>query len=347
MKILLASILPIEDPRSWSGINLNIYKQLSKNHEVHYVYSKNAHALQKRYARKSRWLFKLTKTRLNVYFNDKVAKLYGKELSKQAQAIKPDIILSLGPATSIAYLETNIKTYLIADASFKILQQGYDAHQNLSQSSVSQALEVELKGFKHADKILLSSHWAKASIAADHPELESKLGLTNFGSNLSSYEKFIRDYPSKIEDLKLLIFAHDPKRKGLEHARDLAQRLQCKLLTIGDDTYLDKSTSESVIIDQLKKAHFLLLLSEADCTPIVVNEAASFALPTLAFNVGGVSSIVETKVNGYLLTSIDEAEAIITSMDQEVYRKLQNDTYSFYEEKLSWERFEKNTFADL
>src|SRR5205085_11401359 len=55
----------------------------------------------------------------------------------------------------------------------------------------------------------------------------------------------------------------------------------------------------------IASSDFLILPSQADCTPVVFSEANAFGLPCIASNVGGHTSIIKDGLNGRTWASHD------------------------------------------
>jgi glycosyltransferase involved in cell wall biosynthesis len=350
MKILIASILPVNKISSWSGICTHVYQQLKKNHDVTYCFSKEAYAYQQKLAKLSYWSFKIFGKRRNVYFSSRVAKLYQRELSKQLKNQNPDIILVLGSGTEIAFLNTDISCYLLADANFTLLKNWYAKYSNLAAKDVNEALNLEKKCYKKFNRIYFTSAWALNATKDQYPALRSKLRETNFGSNIPEPTEFnSRTIPDATTDLNLLSVGKDEVRKGLDSSRKLSARLSANLTVIGSDIKLDKSKESDLqqLISEYKKAHFLLLFSIADCTPIVINEANSMAVPVISFDVGGIASQIKQGVNGFIVKDLDGAESVIIQYlgHEEKYAQLCKSSYEHYKENLSWSKFEKDLLS--
>lgn len=346
MKILLASILPIEDITSWSGIPFHIREQLSKRHDVFSCYSKKAHQLQKRIAQKSRLMHSLSGKRLNVYHHSKVARIYGQALSEEIEKHQPDLIVCLGSGTEVLNIETTVPTYLVADATLDNLLNSYELYSKFSGRSISKAKSIETSAFKKFDKLFFTSHWARQSCVEAYPNLTKKVFPINFGSNLKATQwNHSKDLPNSLNQLKLLTVGKEYTRKGIDRCKAIAEKIGCQLTVIGIDKQLNKENPEDVRqLSQLyQEAHYFLLMSRADCTPIVINEASSFGLPCIATDVGGIKDIIEG--NGEVVDSIEAATSFIESTNSVKYQHLRSSTRSFYEKNLTWQLFEDRLLA--
>jgi glycosyltransferase involved in cell wall biosynthesis len=162
--------------------------------------------------------------------------------------------------------------------------------------------------------------------------------------------------------LKFLFIGVDWNRKGGPSAIELVEKLNnlgiaAHLTIVGckvpDEVKLSKcishisfiAKSEKQGIDRLTKlyeeAHFFILPTKADCTPVVFSEAMSFGLPVITTDVGGCSSIVINGVSGFCFKEsmfIEESLRSITMVNQDKskYEALALNSFTFYSDNLSW-----------
>lgn len=108
--------------------------------------------------------------------------------------------------------------------------------------------------------------------------------------------------------------------------------------------YLNKNipSEQERYISILKQSHFLVLPTRADCTPMVIAEANAFGMPVLVTDVGGIPSLVEDGVNGYLFSLQDQgkqyAEKVLSLLESpSSYEKLSQSSRKLYEERLNWD----------
>ena len=345
MKILIASILPVNKETYWSGINAAVLRQLSKNNEVETCYSPAAHRLQKLLGMVSRVRYKLLGNRSNVYFNRYVSFLYTPALFKKTSRCKPDLLLVLGSGSELLHFNPTCPTYLVADANFHLLRDNYNLYTALTTHGAKNAATVEKAILKKYDYLFYTSDWALQNTAQHYPSLTQKLQLINFGSNIPDEGFSSIAIPSEIGQLSLLTVGIDYQRKGIDKSTALANLLDCKVTIVGIDVKIDKQTKEGIaqLAAYYKAAHFFVLLSRADCTPIVINEANSIGLPVIVSNVGGISSIVEEGVNGFIVETNADAVAILENYigNPEAYTALRKSTYAYYTKNLTWSTFEK------
>lgn len=349
LKILIASILPVKKEVYWSGINAAIHRQLSVNHTVETSYSPRAHRIQRFLSTLSNFRFKLFGHRSNVYFNSIVSQIYAKQLAQDEKTFNPDLILVLGSGTELYAYKPRTTTYLVADANFYLLNNTYTNYSNLSESAETAARKVEQKSLANFDTIFFTSEWALLNTADHYPELTPKLKRINFGSNLRSEGLEEKETPHSEENTQLLTVGLDYYRKGIDRATRLRTLLNAKLTVIGIDVKLNKENKSELdnLTDHYKAAHFFVLLSRADCTPIVINEANSVGLPVIVSNVGGMSSIVSEGINGFVVKTEEEAATILKKYiaNPTEYTALRKSTYEYYTKNLTWTKFEDTLMA--
>ena len=91
----------------------------------------------------------------------------------------------------------------------------------------------------------------------------------------------------------------------------------------------------------MSESHFLILPSIAECAGVVFAEASSFGLPSIATNVGGITSMVADGKNGFTF-ELDETtdkycDAIEKLMNSKIqYKELSKSTFSDYSTRLNW-----------
>jgi glycosyltransferase involved in cell wall biosynthesis len=112
--------------------------------------------------------------------------------------------------------------------------------------------------------------------------------------------------------------------------------------------YLDKSNKDDAqMLDKLYRENDLLLLpTRADCTPVVISEAAAYGLPVITTDTGGITSVVHDGENGFCLPASspapDYANLIRRIWDnKESFVNLRMRTRETYEKRLNWKNWLK------
>ena len=88
-------------------------------------------------------------------------------------------------------------------------------------------------------------------------------------------------------------------------------------------------------------AHFFIMPTQADCTPIVFSEANSFGVPCITNNVGGIGTIIKNGVNGQTFNPRSQVEEYVNFIkdiysDKDKYLALALSSYNEYEVRLNW-----------
>ena len=114
--------------------------------------------------------------------------------------------------------------------------------------------------------------------------------------------------------------------------------------------FLDKNLAErqARFDELLRKSHFLLFPTRADCFGIVICEATAYGIPVFASSTGGVPEAVTPGVNGFLLpytAAAEEYAAAIQAVwrDEEAYRRLARTSRETYDTTLNWDAWGAST----
>ena len=192
---------------------------------------------------------------------------------------------------------------------------------------------MERRAMQQADLMIFSSDWAAHSALNRYDADPSRVHVVPFGANLDSpSDRTVADSIAArdLERCDLLFIGIDWERKRGEFALRILEELRAmdvdatltmvgapppRGLSLPSGTralgFLDKRDAEQVatLRSLLARAHFLLLPSLADCTPVAACEAFAFGVPVVAADVGGMTSIVNDGRNGVLLDPEAEPKA--------------------------------------
>lgn len=224
-----------------------------------------------------------------------------------------------------------------------------------------QAFEEERLAYESAKMILFSSDFMRERAVEEYGDLfASKMVSIPWGANL---DRFPTEPPKKspLQPLRILFIGKDWARKGgpiaLETLKELRRRgVAAELHLVGTSDgdfrgvenvinhgYLNKNRHEDrlVLEDLLNRAHFLLLPTRADCTPMVLAEANSYGIPVLTTNVGGIPSLVASGRSGEMLSLAAGANnyadrLIALSRDRSEYEALSRSSFEHFIQRLTW-----------
>jgi glycosyltransferase involved in cell wall biosynthesis len=106
--------------------------------------------------------------------------------------------------------------------------------------------------------------------------------------------------------------------------------------------FVDARTQKDKLEDLFLSAFALLLPSRAECTSVVIADAASFGLPSFVSDTGGMRSMVSDGVNGEVLPTDAPASTYADALskywgDPDSYLNLARSSRRHYESVLSWD----------
>lgn len=357
--------LSTEDPHNkkvWSGTHYSIFKQLKTIGSVDILgpYEPKLFIVWKRLLNQLSQL--IFKKRIAYRHSLLVSKSLGREFSKKIGSKHYDFIIAPAASGEIAFLNTNIPIIYITDGTFNGC---INYHQNLSYLSKQSAMEGELIEQKAIDKsavVIASSEWCMNSIIQHYRKNSKQVFVMPYGANLEKIpaninpKKIITDQPFKL--LFVGVYWHN---KGGPVALNTFLKLkkefpEVELTILGcepDLTTLPKGVTVIPFLDknsevgQLKmieifNSHNVLLLpTRFDCTPIVINEASAFAIPSLVSKTGGVEGHLKDKINGHLMEYNDDGTqyaAIISDWLKHpiLYENISESTLKLYRNFNNW-----------
>jgi glycosyltransferase involved in cell wall biosynthesis len=292
-------------------------------------------------------------------------KLVAKQLSTRLEKSNSDVALGHG-VIGQAYVDAGRPMAVWTDATFANIVNYYPNFKNLSARTIRNGHAGEKDLLDRCDLVLFSCQWAIDSAIKDYGCDPGKLRLLSFGANVpdtrtvEDIEMLTAAKPAS--PVKLLLIGVHWERKGADIAVGVAEELHKRgvavELTIAgchptEGTtlppyvkllgFVSKSTPEGVArIERLfAEAHFFIVPSRADCTPIVFCEAASFGLPVITRDTGGIASVVTNNVNGICFDEQapekDYAEYIQRVMDTPgEYHRLALASFNEYKTRLNW-----------
>lgn len=267
-------------------------------------------------------------------------------LEKWGDQIRPPVI-SVTDATP-AYLRENYPLYPIPD----------------------QAERLEEAMFNASERIVYSSQFMADRAHDEFTCLQDRaLDVVPFGVNVDEMPAAPATKPP-LKPLRLLFIGKEWERKGGDIALAaldvlIARGIDVHMSVIGAVEpaaqahshvsvlgYLDKTRSKDAkMFDAaLRDAHLLILPTRADCTPMVVAEANSFACPVAITDVGGVGSLVKNGENGQMLdfdaSAEDWADAIVAmTLEHPDYTQFSRASYDYATQHLSWDAWAEQMVA--
>lgn len=376
MKIAVVAFEDLNDIKIWASIPYFVIKELrSQKIEVELI--SNLKPVKSNISEIFRRFYynKVLKRRQGIYRverNERPLKIQAKIIEKALAKIQPDFILSFFPYQT-AYVETKVPIVIWSDATFKLLNKYYPSYKDFHPESYKQALITEKRAMDNASLLFYSSSWAAESSIKDYQNDVAKVKVVPFGSNLDNHENSnIKSVGKDLTTLNLLFIGFDAERKGLNKAIAVTNALNKQgretLLTVigptdlhGYDTkylnFLGKLNKDiEADFQRIKKAyedsHFFVLFPSCEAYGIVFCEAASYGLPSITNNLGGVSEIIKDGINGFKFSPDKNPQEIVKLIldyihDTEKYLLLRKSCLQDYKDRLNWESSIKKFITDL
>ena len=371
-KQLIIGFLTDTDPmdkRSWSGIHYRMVKSIEE--QGFSVVCLGPPRLDKysNYALiKLLWIFKkihdflFRKGRYNTSHSHLVSYFQAQYFNKKICENDIDVIFAPAASNQIAHIKTKIPICYYSDATVAVLFDLYD-FSGFSSFSIKESNQIEQRAIQKSKTQVFSSKWAFDSAKFDYNATNPF--IVKMGANIDvdpPQENITQKTYEPV--LKLLFIGVDWKRKGGEIVLETLNKLDEK----GYDVHLtvvgcippkenpkmtvipnlNKNIKEEMLVfeDLLKASHLLFLPTRAECYGIAFCEANAFGLPVISTNTGGVSSVIEDGVNGFLLplsaTSEDYCMVIENLInDKDKLKKLAKSSREKYDKELNWHQWGK------
>lgn len=361
-----------EDPndvRAYSGTHFAMYQALKGEFEeviplgpIDHWYKNISKLKGKLYTLGNDKVFKFQ-------YDRKLAQIHARQLDIKIEEAKPDVLLGSLVSPEVAFLKTDKPLYLTTDATFPLLQDLYQSHSNLHSVSVKNALILERMAFEKARKLLLPLEWLSKSAQNNYRISKDKIEVVPYGSNMFSPSEnnvhdIIKERVESPDELTLLFVGVRWEEKGGPQAVEIIKELnrkgtKAKLIIVGctpkiEEDYvevigfLDKQDTDqlSKLKELYQKSTFFILPTKAECVGMSFIEAASFGLPAVGSNVGGVPEAVIDKKTGLIIDPEENSSEIAKQIieiwkDQSLYQKLSLNARKRYSEHMNWQNWAK------
>jgi glycosyltransferase involved in cell wall biosynthesis len=280
-----------------------------------------------------------------------------------------DLIFAPVASTEIVFIDTEIPIVYTSDATFALISDYYPDY--FSRQFFLSRMEgdyIEKSAIRKADLILYPSKWAAQSAIKDYKSDKSKVKVIPFGANIDEPpSKIIIESKKKQGNCNLLFLGVDWKRKGgriafetlleLEKLGFIAELTVCGCIPPEECShdrmtvipFLDKNDKvQSKELNELfLNSDFLLLPTRSEAYGVVFCEANAFGLPVITTDTGGVSSVIESGKNGFILPMNAEGSDYAKLIKEiylhdEKYYKLVLSSREIFDEKLNWDAWAIN-----
>lgn len=300
---------------------------------------------------------------------------FGRQVASLIERHEPDAVLSTS-SIPVSGGDYKVPRFFYTDATIALILD-YPEMAGLSEPALREARFIEGEAIRRSTISFYSSEWARQSAIHDFAGDPNRIRVVPFGANLSSppeRETILAAIDARSRDrLDLLFIGKDWERKGGEKAVTVTQLVResgidanlCILGTTPDGFdgfpdwvkshgFVSKKTEEGQarIAQIFSEAHFFLLPTTADCTPIVFAEASAYGLPSATHDVGGVAAMIHDGENGLLFSPDCPAEAMAEAIasafrDAAGYRQLCQSSRQRYDQVLNWDAVAANVLSQM
>ena len=284
-----------------------------------------------------------------------------------------DVALVHGAALIGSFAPRRIPLVYTSDVTWQVYEGYYPAvYRRPAELRLRRALERRC--LRRADLLVFSSQWAADSAVRHYGVPAERVEVIPYGANLPvAPPHHGPEGRAHAPVLELLFLGVNWERKGGAYALEAVRALNrwgvpahltvCGCVPPADEEvpgcvtvipFLDKGVPADAarFHDLLRRAHFLLLPTRADATPIAFCEANAHGLPVITTRTGGIPSVVEDGVNGRLLplsaSGEDFARVIADEWrDREAWVRASHRARQRFEERLNWDAWGRSLSAAL
>lgn len=305
-----------------------------------------------------------------------VLRNYARQVERKLRRSSADIVLCAENAVPLAYLRCDRPLVLWTDTTLGSLVGFYQYMNNLCAETQRNIFRMEQAALDRCQRLIVTSDWAAQTAIQLYNLPREKVRVIPRGSNhqrqLTHKDVLAWLHQKPLQPCRLLFVGVDWRRKGGDIALATAQHLQqaglaVELHIVGCQPsqslpdyvkvhgFIDRTQSagEQQYVDLLKQTHFLLFPTRADAFANAISEASAYGVPTLASQVGGIPTLIQTGVNGYTFPLDADAAAYATKVLQIIanpntYFTLAAGSLHTFETQMSWEasRYKIQTYLN-
>jgi glycosyltransferase involved in cell wall biosynthesis len=357
------------DMRTWSGTPAHMLQALRPHFDIVEVVTRpfpGWFLLLRRAVRR------LTGGSIDLMWSKFWTSLVSKRMVKTFEKIDCDYIFAVAVTPLAAYLVSVKPTVFLSDTTQDLLSD-YNPHRiRLAPWLKSSAASLETKSISGAEICFFPSDWARSSAIAAHGGKSERSITAPWGANLIA-DAITDPETRSATDWRLLFVGTDWLGKG----GDIALATVAKMRQQGRNVQIDivgsapsspHPTIEGVTFHGFlnknepgdrarlnalyRKADVFFLPTRFDALGIVFAEAASYALPSVSYETGGVPAMVVDQVTGILLKEGEGPAAFAEALtgllaDRDRYLRMCRAALKRSQSTLNWEAWGQRVADEL
>ncbi|MGB6535787.1 MAG: glycosyltransferase family 4 protein [Xanthobacteraceae bacterium] len=329
---------------------------------------------------KAQWYSRVRAKTYLVYRDPTAIRRRAASLAAALRALEPYDAVIAWHAADGAIAHPSAPLIFINDAIWPQLVEGYPHYdrKRLAQSGITGGETLDRAALANCDCAIYSSHWAANAARFNYGTPAEKLLVHPFGANLPLIpsDDALRQAIAERGrgPCRLLFIGLDWQRKGGDTAVAVACELNdrgmnCEIDIVGESPIarlpsyarlhgpLPPGDAHAIAqrASLFMQADFLILPTHADCTPIVLSEAAAYGLPVATTAVGGIPELIGNSGWGKAFPSATTSASFADWIESGYRDRAQYDRMAWsgrheYASRLNWSVFSRavtRTIADL
>lgn len=350
------------DKRSWSGTNHFMWKALEEHvGSVEILGPYTPQPLRFFCSIFNFVTLRLLGKRFDYRHSNLMRKAYGKHFSALLSKKKYDSAIISASVSTAAGIKTSVPVIYIND---RVIAGAMNYHKVLTQLfefSKHQSLANDKSAIENSTVSVFCSHWSADAAKKYYGFDAGKVQMIPFGANLEQ----MPDAPATIDfppdKVKLLFVGVNWNDKGGQVAFEALKHLvnsgiKAELAIVGCHPpegmthpsmkvygFLNKNNPDdfSTLMNLFSQTHFFILPTKYEAYGLVFCEAAAYGVPALAPATGGVPTIIEDNVTGFLFEENTPGEEYAEKIkrllaDPARWKSMREAAYKKYREQLNW-----------
>lgn len=260
-----------------------------------------------------------------------------------------------------ALLNSTNKTVFVSDATQSAMVNYNPRFSSLTANLKTRAAQLETTSISRSMVAFFPSRWARSSAIKDHAASPDRAFQVPWGANLPSVdikppeERSLDEWRILFVGINWVGKGGDIVLKTAELLRNRGRRVHFDIVGSVPSTpppaiegvtfhgFLNKNVEEhrDRLTALFQNAHMLILPTQFEALGLVVAEAASFAVPSISYDTGGVSGNFDPGKTGILLETSAGPEEFSREIedllsDQSRYVAMAHAAMNYSENRLNW-----------